>query len=255
MMAGATQGPLRRHSDRAQGHLQHRRHPHDRAFAGCSRTTSRRRTPPSVRKLAEAGTVLHGQARDPRVRHGRTVVRPALAAGAQSVEPRAFHRRLVLRHRRGGRGGPDAGRHRLGHRRLDPRAGGAVRHRRHQAHLRPVQPRRRAAAVVHAWTIPDRWPGRWRTARCCCRRWPATIPPIPPAPIGRCRISPPTSAGREGTAHRRGAALLRDRQSGQPRHARGHRTTRSMCSSISAPRSATSRCRRWRITRPAAGSS
>ena len=31
-----------------------------------------------------------------------------------------------------------------------------------------------------------RWPGRWRTARCCCRRWPATIPRIRPAPIVRC---------------------------------------------------------------------
>ena len=31
------------------------------------------------------------------------------------------------------------------------------------------------------WTTPARWPGRWRTARCCCRRWPATIRPIPRA--------------------------------------------------------------------------
>ena len=44
---------------------------------------------------AQVGRSRHradGQARDARVRHGRAVVRPALAAGAQSVEPGAFHR-------------------------------------------------------------------------------------------------------------------------------------------------------------------
>ena len=43
----------------------------------------------------------------------------------------------------GGRGGADPRRHRHRHRRLDPRSGGAVRHRRHQADLWPRQPRRR----------------------------------------------------------------------------------------------------------------
>ena len=49
------------------------------------------------------------QARDPRIRAWRAVVRSAVAAGAQPVEPRAFHRRLVERRRRGGRGGLCAG--------------------------------------------------------------------------------------------------------------------------------------------------
>ena len=44
--------------------------------------------------------------------------------------------------------------------------------------------------------------------------------------------------GREGTAHRRRAALLRDRQPGQSGDAAPASITRSTCSSISAPRSA-----------------
>ena len=44
--------------------------------------------------------------------------------------------------------------------------------------------------------------------------------------------------GREGDAHRRGAALLRDRQSGQSRRRWPASITRSTCSSISARRSA-----------------
>ena len=39
-----------------------------------------------------------------------------------------------------------------------------------------------------------RWPGRWRTVRCCCRRWPAMIPPTPPAPTGQWRTFLRTSA-------------------------------------------------------------
>ena len=32
VMAGSAEGSVGRHPDRSQGHLQHRRHPHDRAF-------------------------------------------------------------------------------------------------------------------------------------------------------------------------------------------------------------------------------
>jgi aspartyl-tRNA(Asn)/glutamyl-tRNA(Gln) amidotransferase subunit A len=44
-----------------------------------------------------------------------------------------------------------------------------------------------------AWTMPAPWRGPSRTVHCCCRRWPATIPPILPAPIGRCPTSQLTS--------------------------------------------------------------
>ncbi len=50
-------------------------------------------------KLADAGTVLMGKTGDARVRRWRPVVRSAVAAGAQSVEHRTFHRRIVERHR------------------------------------------------------------------------------------------------------------------------------------------------------------
>ena len=46
--------------------------------------------------------------------------------------------RLVGRLGRGGRGLHGAGRHRHRHRRLDPPAGGVLRHRRHEADLRPL---------------------------------------------------------------------------------------------------------------------
>ena len=44
-MSGSAARPARRHPDRAQGHLQYRRHPHDCALRSCSRTTCRRATP------------------------------------------------------------------------------------------------------------------------------------------------------------------------------------------------------------------
>ena len=44
-MSGSAARAARRHPDRAQGHLQHRRHPHDGAFQAAGDTTSRPRTP------------------------------------------------------------------------------------------------------------------------------------------------------------------------------------------------------------------
>ena len=60
----------------------------------------------TVTKLYDAGAVLLGKLVDPRIRAWRPVLRPALAAGAQSLEPRALHRRLVQRLRRRRRGRP-----------------------------------------------------------------------------------------------------------------------------------------------------
>ena len=118
---------------------------------------------PHGEEVGRRGRRHAGQARDARVRLRRPVLRPALAAGAQSLEHRALHRRLVLGHRRGRRGRSHPGRHRLRHRRLDPRAGGAVRHRRHQADLWPRRagaascrsPSRLDHAGPMAWTAED----------------------------------------------------------------------------------------------------
>ena len=52
-------------------------------------------------------------------------------------DPALRARRLLGRLGGGGRGAPGARRDRHRHRRLDPPAGGAVRHHRHQADLRP----------------------------------------------------------------------------------------------------------------------
>ena len=90
--------------------------------------------------------------------------------------------------------GHGAGRHRIGHRRLDPRPRRAVRAGRHQADLRPVFAAPACCRCPTRWTTPARWPGPSRTARCCCRRWPATTRTTPPAPTARRPTSPPASA-------------------------------------------------------------
>jgi hypothetical protein len=65
-------------------------------------------------------------------------------------EDASRRRRLVERICRRGRRGALSGGDRLGHGRLDPHSGSAVRHHRLEAHLRSRQPLRRRAAVRHA---------------------------------------------------------------------------------------------------------
>ena len=76
------------------------------------------------------------QARAARVRDRRTGIRPALAAGAQSVEPRPASRRLVERLGRRTCCGTGAGGARHRHRRLGAQSGDLLRHRRAEADLR-----------------------------------------------------------------------------------------------------------------------
>jgi Amidase len=95
-------------------------------------------------RLEAAGGVLLGQALDPRICDRRSVFRPALAAGAQPVEPRSFLWRLVERQRCRPRRRLLPGRTRHRHRRLDPQSGLDVRHHRHEADLWQGQPPRRS---------------------------------------------------------------------------------------------------------------
>ena len=96
-----------------------------------------RRAPRRSRRPPDRGRRdHHGQARDLRMGHGRPGLRHALSACAQSVEPRAHHRRLVLRLRRCGRRRPAAHHHRHRHRRLGSRPRVLLRRRRPQADLR-----------------------------------------------------------------------------------------------------------------------
>ena len=93
----------------------------------------------------------HGQAVDARIRDRRAELRPAVAAGAQSVEPRPSSRRLVVGLGRG-RGRRACSRWRSA---PTPAAACAIpasclRHRRAEADLRPGVAPRRLSAVLHA---------------------------------------------------------------------------------------------------------
>ena len=91
----------------------------------------------------------HGQALDARVCHRRAELRPAVAAGAQSLEHRPSSRRLVvgLGLGRGGGSVPDGAGHR--HRRQRAQSRELLRHRRAEADLRPGVAPRRLSAVLH----------------------------------------------------------------------------------------------------------
>ncbi len=133
------QGPVSRadarRALRRERYLRHRGHGDDVPFQNPDEPQSR------IRRLRgeEASRRRRGAARQgraARVRHRRTGVRPAVAAGAQSVEPRPASRRLVERLGRRARGRHGAGRARHRHRRLGAQSGDLLRHRRHEADLR-----------------------------------------------------------------------------------------------------------------------
>ena len=128
-----------------------------------------------------------GQAGHPRDGARGAVVRSAVAARAQPVEPRALHGRLVLGLGGGRRGRPGPGGARLGHRRIDPRPGVALRRRRPDAHVRPGEPRRASSPTRTRSTTAARWPGPSRTARSRWRPWPATTRRTRAACGGRSR--------------------------------------------------------------------
>ena len=137
---------------------------------------------------------------DPRRRpqHGRIRLRlhhreHALRRGAQSPRPGPIRRRVVGRVGCGGRRRPCAVRARLGHQRLDPRAGFAVRHLWAEADLRPPQPRRRTACSPPASTMSARWRVRSAISPPSTTRCRDPIRSIRPAPAARssrhCRSS------------------------------------------------------------------
>ena len=95
---------------------------------------------------------------------------------------------------RGRRRRPHPGRHRVRHRRIDPRTGGALRHRRHQADLWPVQPGRHPAAGLLARSRrPDGLDGGGLRAAAAGHGRPRSRGPGQRRSPGR-RISPPSSA-------------------------------------------------------------
>ena len=92
MMAGTLARQARRHPDRPQGHLQHRRHPHDRAFQAAGGQRPDRGLPRVVQLMGRGRHRHAGQAGDARVRHGRPVAstcpgRRRATRGTRSISP------------------------------------------------------------------------------------------------------------------------------------------------------------------------
>ena len=157
------QGADAGHSACAEGHLRHRRHPHDLPLEAAARQRADRGFS-RRREIQGAGRGDARQARDPRIRHRRAVVRPAVPAGAQSVEPGSHSGRLVVRIGRGGRRRARAHGDGVGHRRFDPRARRLLRHGRAEADLRPrLAPRRVSRCPTRSITA-GRCHGPSRTA-------------------------------------------------------------------------------------------
>ena len=139
--------PDARHPVRAEGHLLHRRHPHDEPLAYARRLRPGLRR--HHRRQAASGRCNPArQAGNTRVRARWSIVRPALATGTQSVEPRACHWRIVQRIGCRRRGGADDGRPRLRYRRFDPQPSRALWPGRLEADLWPGQPLRRLYQLV-----------------------------------------------------------------------------------------------------------
>jgi hypothetical protein len=121
--------------------------------------------------------------------------------GPQPLEHHQGARRLLGRLGRCGGGAPGADRHRHRHRRLDPPAGRAVRHHRHQAHLwRGVALRHDRLRLVARSGRADGPLGRGLRAA-AQSPWPASIRAIRPASSARRKIT----AARPGPPARRPA--------------------------------------------------
>ena len=131
----------------------------------------------TVRRLHAAGAVMLGKLATHEFAIGGPAFDLPWPPARNPWDMQALHRRVEfrLRRRRGGRAG--AGRAGVRHRRLDPPAGGLLRHRRAEADARSgVAPRRDPAGAQPGHRRADGL-DRARTAPSCWMRWPATIRP------------------------------------------------------------------------------
>ena len=117
----------------------------------------------TVKKWADAGTVMLGKLATHEFAFGGPSFDLPWPPARNPWNREHFTAGSSSRHRRGGRGRPDPGRHGLRYRRLDPRAGRAVRHRRHQADLWPVS---RAGILPLAFTLDHAGPMAWTVEDC-----------------------------------------------------------------------------------------
>ena len=131
---GRARAPARR-ADCAEGQPLHARHPDDGVVSNpralCAALRRDRRRAPRARRRGD-----RGQDQLRRVRDGIVERELGVRTGAEPVGQRSHAGRLERGIRGGGRRRSGAGRARLRHRRLDPSAGGAVRHRRAEADVR-----------------------------------------------------------------------------------------------------------------------
>ena len=162
----------------------------------------------AVERLKRAGAVILGKTNLHELAYGTHQRQRPLWRGAQSLAAGSSPGRLERRLGGGGRGRPRLCRDGQRHRRLDPPAGRVLRHRRHQADLRPGQQVRRPAAVLVA--------GPRRPADPQRRRCRAAAPGAGGLRSARSDLGRPAGArlqrrprqGRPGIAHRRRARLL-----------------------------------------------
>ncbi len=140
-----------------------------------------------ARRRGHAGQAQHG-----RVRHGLVQHHQLLRHGEEPLAPAGRQHasgagRLVRRFGRCGRGAHGHGRDRHGYRRLDPPAGGLLRHRRAEADLWPLLAlgHRRLRLVARSGRTDGAHGARTRDH--AAGRWPATIRRIRPRSICRCR--------------------------------------------------------------------
>ncbi len=143
IMAGNyREGPLHGIPFGAEGHLLHRRHPYHRPFARLA-PISCRTDATTVRKLEDAGGVLLGKLATHEFAHGGPSFDLPWPPARNPWNREHFTGGSSSGSGAGGRGRAADGRAGLGHRRVDPQPGGAVRAGRAEADLRPGQPRRR----------------------------------------------------------------------------------------------------------------
>ncbi len=203
---------------RLQGHLRNRRCAHHSPVPH----PCRERTAAGRRNGTTPGSGWRrhaGQAGNPRIRRRWTGLRPALAAGTQSLGHPALHRWFQFRVRRrcGRRTG--AGRAWLRYRRLDPAAGGLLRHCRPETNAwSGIAARHHPAGTEPRHRRPDGLDstGLRHPARCARRPRPAR-PRLSPGTAGVvCRGNCPAAAR---PSDRAAAAVLRARRAGLSRDA------------------------------------